>query len=198
MDSVASIYSANQSSVIVKTNGSVYAFGTNYDRACTGTNDIQSVPKYVMNGAPKLSGGQGFNLFTTSSGVLWGVGENTESQLGTGAKGSTESSPVMVSDNVAMAAGGEYLTVILKNNNELWITGLVVTQNDWRGSNKTSYLVPTKFLDNVTTISSGNLHHLALRKDGTLWVFGSNTYGQFGNGTAAFDQGSATPIRVNF
>ena len=39
-------------------------------------------------------------------------------------------------------------------------------------------------LDGVEAISAGNAHNLALRDDGTVWAWGSNPYGQLGNGTS--------------
>ena len=36
----------------------------------------------------------------------------------------------------------------------------------------------------VAQVSAGNGHTLAVKSDGSLWVWGSNKYGQLGNGTA--------------
>jgi alpha-tubulin suppressor-like RCC1 family protein len=38
-------------------------------------------------------------------------------------------------------------------------------------------------LTGVTQVSAGALHSLALRSDGTVWAWGSNLFGQLGNGT---------------
>jgi alpha-tubulin suppressor-like RCC1 family protein len=40
---------------------------------------------------------------------------------------------------------------------------------------------------------AGDAHTVALEKDGTLWAWGSNQYGQLGNGT---DQNSNVPVQL--
>jgi alpha-tubulin suppressor-like RCC1 family protein len=36
---------------------------------------------------------------------------------------------------------------------------------------------------NMTGIAAGNSHALALKSDGTIWAWGSNSFGQLGDGT---------------
>ncbi|MFX8285805.1 hypothetical protein ABTL53_19895, partial [Acinetobacter baumannii] len=43
--------------------------------------------------------------------------------------------------------------------------------------------VPVTGLTDVEQISGGTFHSLALRSDGTVWAWGSNIYGQLGDGT---------------
>ena len=56
---------------------------------------------------------------------------------------------------------------------------------------------PVRILGNVTAVSAGVLHAAAIRTDGSLWMWGSNEFGQLGDGTGgAWDSKSLTPIRV--
>ncbi|MGW4160729.1 RCC1 domain-containing protein [Streptomyces sp. NPDC004788] len=48
-------------------------------------------------------------------------------------------------------------------------------------------------LDEVAAVEAGSGHAVALRGDGTVWTWGSNTYGQLGDGTTAQRN---TPVRV--
>lgn len=52
------------------------------------------------------------------------------------------------------------------------------------------------FFTDVTAIECGGNHSLALRSDGTVWAWGSNEYGQLGNGTHNFNA-LLTPIQVH-
>ncbi|HTK25922.1 MAG TPA: hypothetical protein VL327_05145, partial [Pyrinomonadaceae bacterium] len=53
-------------------------------------------------------------------------------------------------------------------------------------------------LPNIVAIAAGEAHSLALASDGTLWAWGSNAYGELGNGTIDPPgvEGIATPIQV--
>ena len=50
-------------------------------------------------------------------------------------------------------------------------------------------------LTQVVSVSAGLLHTCALRADGSVWCWGSNSNGQFGNGTVT---SSAVPVRASF
>jgi hypothetical protein len=54
--------------------------------------------------------------------------------------------------------------------------------------------VPVSGLSGVVTVAGGYDHSLALRSDGTVWAWGSNSFGQLGNGTTT---NSPTPVPVS-
>ncbi|MBW3623233.1 MAG: tandem-95 repeat protein [Armatimonadetes bacterium] len=56
---------------------------------------------------------------------------------------------------------------------------------------KTPKLVPG--LTEVIAVARGDRHALALKSDGTVWAWGSNQFGQLGNGTTT---NSATPVQI--
>jgi len=48
-------------------------------------------------------------------------------------------------------------------------------------------------LTGVTALAAGGFHSLAMRGDGTVWAWGSNVYGQLGDGTTPQ---RTTPVQV--
>ena len=48
-------------------------------------------------------------------------------------------------------------------------------------------------MDNVATISAGEFHTAAIKTDGSLWTWGSNEYGQLGDGTTGR---KLTPVKI--
>ena len=51
----------------------------------------------------------------------------------------------------------------------------------------------TESMVGVAAVYAGNWHTLAIADDGSLWAWGSNTFGQFGDGTTA---GSYRPVKI--
>jgi len=49
------------------------------------------------------------------------------------------------------------------------------------------------FLMNIVALAAGNTHTVALKEDGTVWSWGSNTYGELGDGTVVR---KVTPVHV--
>jgi len=58
-----------------------------------------------------------------------------------------------------------------------------------------AFAVPiTGTVDTQPIIFAGYSHSLALKSDGTVWAWGSNTYGQLGDGTTTHRN---TPVHVS-
>jgi alpha-tubulin suppressor-like RCC1 family protein len=106
-------------------------------------------------------------------------------------------------DVVAVAAGGNH-TVALRSNGTVWTWG-----NNSSGQLGDGTTTPRSrpvqvcafgqpapcslFMNGVTAIAAGNSHSVALRTDGTVWTWGSNIFGQLGDGTTT---NRTTPVRV--
>lgn len=98
--------------------------------------------------------------------------------------------------------GGTGHTLVLKSDGSVWAWGWNAYGQLGDNTQTDSY-VPVRvrcnlpgnpFLTNVVAIAAGNEHNLALDLTGTVWAWGSNTYGQLGNGTLTMRM-VATPVQ---
>ena len=88
MDSVASVMAGHSGylyTMIIKTDGTLWACGYNYTGCLgDGTTTNQSIPKKVMDSVAAVSTGYYHTLFLKTDGTLWGCGFNLVGQLGDG------------------------------------------------------------------------------------------------------------------
>jgi alpha-tubulin suppressor-like RCC1 family protein len=172
----------------VKTDGTVYAFGSNfYGQVGLGFPNYRNAPSQVGTAA-------GWTTVSTSSrhaagihaGTLWTWGDNGLGQLGLGASGpGSAPSPVQVgtgSDWKAVAAAMMH-TLAVKTDGTLWAWG----DNDHgqlgigAGYGETSPVQVTTETD-WSAVACAAYHSAALKDDGTLWMWGDNTTGELGRG----------------
>lgn len=148
-----------------------------------------------------VTGGGLHSLALTRDGTVWAWGGNWSGELGDGGDDALPSPPRYAPARVlgltgvsAVAAGGSY-SLALTSDGRVWAWGangfgeLGDGTTAWRRS--TPARIPN--LTGVIAIGAGVRHSVALKSDGTVWTWGSNQYGQLGDGTGS---GSATPVRV--
>jgi alpha-tubulin suppressor-like RCC1 family protein len=132
--------------------------------------------------------GHGHSLFIKSDGSLWGMGNNSDSQLSVLTLSSVTPNPVMiVASNVTAVAAGEFHSLFLKSNGSLWGMGLSTDGQLGLGTNGpfVPYFVrvPTQIVvSNVVAIAAGLRVSFFIKSDGSLWGMGNNSYGQLGLG----------------
>ena len=153
------------------------------------------------------------------AGNIFCWGSNINGQLGNGQIGNEREDDIVFSevpvevvgidDATAIAEGGWH-TCALRQTGEVFCWG-----SNWDGQlgngrstgdprdNSEDSPLPVKVLDesDVTTIEAGGLHSCALHKDGTITCWGSNPYGELGNGQSTGDRDdtsadSAVPVKV--
>jgi hypothetical protein len=114
------------------------------------------------------------------------LGYNDPGQLGDGTW-TDSTTPVQASgltDIIAIAAGSTH-TVALKSDGTVWTWGGNFYGELGEGTvpNLISTPVCVTTIHNVISIASGFHHTIAVKSDGTVWVWGSNEYGQIGDGS---------------
>jgi alpha-tubulin suppressor-like RCC1 family protein len=162
---------------------SVLAWGDGYaGQLGDGKKQDSSKPVWVnVHEAWKVAAGVFHSLAISGTGQVWGWGLNSSGQLGDGTY-------TMRTEPVKMELGyGVKATAIAAG----WNHSLVRTTQGrvFECGYGSSYLGPTApsprdvGLTNCGKVAAGLNFSLVLREDGTVWAWGSNTHGEFGDGS---------------
>ena len=113
----------------VKTNGTLWTWGTNATYGTLGLNDRvnRSSPTQVgvLTNWSNIYCGYRHMVAVKTDGTLWSWGDNTYGQLGIGTSGNYYSSPKQVGSltNWLQAASGKYNNIVIKTDGSLWSWG---------------------------------------------------------------------------
>lgn len=185
---VAEVAAGEGTSLILKNDGTVWAWGSNSYGQCGNGSAIRSVILTQVIGLTDITGiaaGGSHCLAVKSDGTVWAWGLNSTGQLGDGT--TTERTiPVQVSgltDVTGVSAGNSH-SLALKTDGTVWAWGNNSYGHLGDGTTvSTTTPVQTSGLTGVVSIAAGDSHSLAAKSNGTAWSWGRNNYGQLGDGT---------------
>lgn len=194
-------------SLAVTSTGQLFAFGAN-ERGQLGSsvNNGVSVPNPTptlvdlpsgSGAVTRVAAGYGFSLVLTSSGQLYGFGENQYGQLGStvdNLSAAADPTPELVSlpgadGPVVQIAAGFYHSLVLTSTGQLYAFGnnefgqLGTSINNGRyAANPTPTTVGLPgAIGPVIRVGAGITSSFAITSSGQLYSFGENRYGQLGN-----------------
>ncbi|WP_233165896.1 RCC1 domain-containing protein [Archangium sp. Cb G35] len=191
-------------SLALKRNGTVWGWGSNdYGQLGVETPFRRLTPEQVMgvkHGVAVAAGSHG-SLMLRKDGTLWAWGTDQKGVLGTGTAivGPRSPSPVLGLSNTASIYAGSHHSLALRGDGTVWGWG----SNSYgelgavNGSAMDQYApVWLEGLTDITALFSGTsaFHTLALRGDGTVWAWGSNQFGQLGDGSGGWFGGPPTQV----
>ena len=206
----AAVTAGSDSTMAMKSDGSLWAWGKNNSGQLGFDTGHDPKGAWLPRFAPdRVDGAQDWTTVSTdgshtvamkTNGSLWVWGANDKGQLG---DGTTTNRKIPVRARVRLATatewsavwtGGEHI-VAQKADGSLWAWGA----ND-RGQLGDGTTTKRSFPVRVggeatdwTAVSPGRSHTMALKSDGGLWAWGSNQYGQLGDGTTI---NRNAPVRV--
>ena len=197
-----SIAAGQTQALALRSDGSLWSWGNNqYGELGVGNVANSSFPVRISGVSNVVSMAAGWNhsLAVDASGAVWTWGLNNIGQLGNGTQNNSLV-PVQASGitNAIAVAGGHYHSLALLSNGTVLGWGVNTNGELGYGTNVISYgytlpvFVPG--LSNIVKIVAGEFHSLALDKSGTVWAWGSDSYGQLGNGI--FTNISPSPTAV--
>ena len=203
-------------SLILKTDGTLWAVGLNEDgqlgvgdkvpsgdlQGGYGANmtDFINTPIEVTNDVKSMSAGSNYTLVLKNDDTLWAAGENYSGQLATGDK-INRTSLIKIADSVKNMNAGLRHTLILKTDNTLWAAGwnhcgqLGVGDKVPSGQLSDASTTFVEVTSDVKSMNAGDSYTLVLKNDDTLWAAGENHRGNFGIGTVD-SQYTANPILI--
>ncbi|MFH1321674.1 MAG: T9SS type A sorting domain-containing protein [Bacteroidota bacterium] len=189
-------------SLAVGDNGNIWTWGFNdYGQLGDGTTMNRNRPVYISGGGKDVAGGSHHSLAVKADGMVWAWGNNFNGQLGDGTT-IMKTIPIQVSgltDVIAVAAGSSH-SLALKDDGTVWAWGYNGRGQLGDGTTINRHTPVqivgpggTGFLTDIIAISAGWMYSMALKSDGTVWAWGSNSYGELGDGT---NTPRYTPVQV--
>jgi alpha-tubulin suppressor-like RCC1 family protein len=202
LSNVVALAAGGQHSLVLKNDGTVWAFGLNANGQLgigNTTNQLTPVQITALSGIVAIAAGNNHSLAVKNDGTVWAWGDNSSGQLGDGTTTQTCGTaacslvPVQVSGvstallTPSAVAAGSLFSLVVKSDGTVWAWGDNTKSELGNGSTGGTNSVPVQVsnLSGVTAISAegAGSHALALKSDGTVWGWGSDVFGQLGDGT---------------
>ena len=182
------IATGGESTLAIKTDGSLWAWGRNYEGQLgdsTIINKINPTRIGLDTNWLMVSASLYHSLGIKTNGTLWAWGFNYYGQLGDGTVKS-KITPIQIGVDTTWneIKAGDIHSLALKENGSLWAWGgnFVGQLGDGTTINKTT---PTQIGTDTSwqSIGIGNVFSVALKYNGTIWTWGDNDFGQLGDST---------------
>jgi alpha-tubulin suppressor-like RCC1 family protein len=211
---VMSIAAGDKHNLAVKSDGTVWAWGFNYygqvrigpsgDRG----NVLSPVQVTGLTGVVAVAAGGDTSFALKSDRTVWAWGYDGQGQLGNGTSNENpHGTPTKVnrlSTAVAIGAGVSHALAVLADGR---VAAWGDNQTSELGATTTSkcsvYQSPCSpvpvlvaGLSGVKAVAGGYGNSLALKSDGTAWGWGSDGYGELGNGQAQLFGGVKNPVKA--
>jgi alpha-tubulin suppressor-like RCC1 family protein len=192
LNNIVDIAAGTDHGIAVHSDGSVWRWG--WPESLTSfTPDLLPVRVVGINDIVAVAAGHRFNLALRNDGRVFAWGDNSLGQLGDGS-GLFRANPVQVPalTTVRSIAAGPSSSFAINSNGSVMAWGAGGTIGDGTMVNRLSP-VPIPGLNNIEQIAASH-NALARTTAGEVWFWGTNFYGESGDGTVAGSY--LSPVRV--
>jgi|GEM_PF-4901756 len=191
MDQVVAIAGGAVHTLVLRSDGSVWATGNN-SRGQLGNGTTVSSPTPVqvsgLSGVIVIAADGYESAALKNDGTVWLWGGLNPTDYDT-----TPTQVMSVSNAISMSLGSGHI-LALKADGSVWAWGRNSSGQLGDGTTINSNIpVQVLGLSNVRAVSAGGGYSLALKNDGTVWAWGYNGNGQLGDGTMV---NRLTPVKV--
>ena len=189
-------------SLALRSDGSVVAWGANDSgQLGDGTATDHHTPTPVSglsSGVTAIAAGAAHALALRSDGSVLAWGSDHWGQLGDGSN-ADRSTPVAIispSSGVTAIAAGAAHSLAIERGGDLvaWGENSAGQLGDGTTTNRSTPVQVTGLTSGVRAVSAGSRHTLALLSDGSVEAWGSNLFGQLGDGSTAFTRKAPQPV----
>ncbi len=213
----AQVAAGDQLSLVLLSNGQLYAFGANAEGQLGNNNNDASIanPTPTLVNLPggatvaQIAAGDDFSLALTTGGQLYAFGDNEYGQLGNGTNNATTAAnptPSLVAlpaGRITQIAAGFDYSLVLSSTGQVFAFGdneygqLGSPDNSGTTTanpSATQVSIPASS-GPVVQIAAGGYQSLVLTSSGQVYAFGDNDYGELAsaanNGTTTANSGAA-------
>ncbi|MHB1126948.1 MAG: RCC1 domain-containing protein [Bacillota bacterium] len=196
---VVAIYANGSSSLALKSDGTVWAWGNNYYGQLgdnSTTNRLAPVQVSSLTNVVAVAAGSSHSMALKSDGSVWTWGYNGYGQLGDNTT-TNRLTPIQVKGSggtgfltgVVAITAGSYHSLALKSDGTVWAwgaNGFGQLGNNSTGASFTPVQAVASGSTPITSIvkiSAGYSHSLALKSDGSAYAWGDASWGQLGYST---------------
>jgi len=215
-EKIIKISTGNYHTVAISSNGRVFTWGYNYyGQLGDGTTINKSTPHDITDQfnltnnetIDKITVGGDHSLVLTSNGRVYSWGRNSNDQLGIGYvyAGEISANPMEITYKFELSTDEKIIEINSKYNHSFAISSsgrIFGWGNNIDGQIGSEYFTVIEEISDVFNLAAkeviikmiaGSNHSLALTSYGNVYAWGSNLYGQLGDGTTT---SSTTPINV--
>jgi len=200
MENVVSISASSGHATAITSDGVLWGWGK-YWRGQLGDSvaDRCGRPVKILYDVAFVSAGASRTTLITSNGTLLTSGNRSVSQADDNTneehRNTVNRGFMEIMEDVIYVSAGMVYTMVITSDNVLWGWGYNRDgQLDDDGATEVrSNPIPMKIMDDVVAVSTGGEHTMAITSDGILWGWGSNRFGQLGDGTTSE---SHSPVQI--